>query len=375
MYRNILASVAAVVLVVTVFGCAPRVRVKKNPTARDQGIRYYRPKPYLLVSPAGETTTSGDKAVTKPTDRYVSLELKYLPDFGEEYSINVCPGLGSANVSVSLEDGWNLTSINQELDTQFDENLGAVASLVGAVAPKGLVGTSGDAGGANAEARMTVAARNIPLGFYEAVVGVDHRCGKKQLFGWRYVGFAPFNACPLYASGADCVSCNDGSLAGVLYGLTFYNGVMTFRPLDSMHQLSTEEATGTLPKPPTQSLGVARTAKIQADIGASVDVPGPFHGTFIVRVDPSSTATSIRVNINYPRNHPSLVASVKDNATNAIRKLYEKAAIFVDVKKELPEILLPPRADPPSSDVEPVSDQGVGVIPSPNPNFQPSSDF
>ena len=43
------------------------------------------------------------------------------------------------------------------------------------------------------EPQGRILATNIPFGFYEAVIARDPK-GKKQLYGWRYVGFMPFPA-------------------------------------------------------------------------------------------------------------------------------------------------------------------------------------
>ena len=46
---------AAVCLCAVLLGGCSSVNVVKNPSAGDNGIRYYRPKPYLLVTPADAT--------------------------------------------------------------------------------------------------------------------------------------------------------------------------------------------------------------------------------------------------------------------------------------------------------------------------------
>ena len=121
--------------------------------------------------------------------RLVRISLAYLPDFSEEYSIDVRSGLGIANVGIKLEDGWNLTEINQELDSQTDENTKALAecllTAVGDVVPTASKGEN------LATASFTVPARNVPIGFYESIIGLDSR-GCKRLYGFRYVGFVPF---------------------------------------------------------------------------------------------------------------------------------------------------------------------------------------
>ena len=72
-----------------------RSRWSANPDDGDTGVRFYRPKPYLLVTPAD------------PTGRLVNMKLEYLPDFNEEYSAHV-----KGKASVALKDGWNLVGVN-----------------------------------------------------------------------------------------------------------------------------------------------------------------------------------------------------------------------------------------------------------------------
>jgi hypothetical protein len=199
-------------------GCGPRIIVRQNPCAEDPGLRYYRPKPYLLISALEKDTNAA-------TD-FVSITLDYLPDFSEEYAIDVRPGLGLAEVSVGLEDGWNLVSLNQKLDSQTDENIKATGELLKSVA--GLTSpASGD--GNKSRPLVQVPAHNVPLGYYEAVIG-RNRQGKKQLYGFRYVGFMPFQECPLELCGSATAPCS----SGMLYGLAFEAGVMTFKPLGEL---------------------------------------------------------------------------------------------------------------------------------------------
>lgn len=210
-YRCALTSLLC--LSIMSIGCTPKIIVRQHPTADDQGIRYYRPKPYLLISALSKDANAS-------TD-YVSITLDYLPDFSEEYSITVKPGLGLADVSIGLEDGWNLVSINQKLDSQTDETIKATGDLL-----KAVVAPTSGAGQSAARPIINVPARNVPLGYYEAVIG-KNRHGKKQLFGFRYVGFMPYQACPIEMCGSAVAPCDDG----LLYGLTFDAGVMTFKPL------------------------------------------------------------------------------------------------------------------------------------------------
>ncbi|WP_417375654.1 hypothetical protein [Gimesia maris] len=223
-------TIASLILV----GCNPRVRINKSPDNKDKGIRYYRPKPYLLVEPAGSETTNTDKKTSTktPSDEYVSISMEYMPDFSEEYSINVSPGLGSAKVNVALTDGWNLTSLNQELDSQFDENVKAVAELTKAASGFIQTGGSPTKGPAGSTRKWVVKSTNVPIGYYESIVNEDE-CGIKRLYGWRYVGFAPYSPCPTKVCGVNNVSCQD-PINGAIFGLVFENGVMVFKQLDSI---------------------------------------------------------------------------------------------------------------------------------------------
>ncbi|QDT86041.1 hypothetical protein [Gimesia chilikensis] len=216
-------------------GCMPGVHVKKNPADKDKGIRYYRPKPYLFIYPAGRETTTYNKEgkeqqmVADKSDEFVNIELQYLPDFSEEYAIDVRTGFGTANVEITLEDGWNLTGINQNLDSQTDENLQGIASILqsaGSLASGVENKGRGDGFTPGTTQKYVVPATNVPLGYYESVI-IESCVGKnrikKQLCGWRYVGFAPFNSCPdmLYSDSAEPPDHG-------IYGLAFRNGVMTF---------------------------------------------------------------------------------------------------------------------------------------------------
>lgn len=187
-------------------GCATTT-VKKNPGEHDRGVRYYRPKPYLLVQPT-----------TGKSDEFVTLTLDYLPDFSEEYSIHVKAGIGVNKTKITLENGWKLTQLDMDIDSKFNENVKAFGDLLkNAGEFTKAVKTEGTA------PRMVVKSNNVPLGYYESVIdrGPD---GKKRLYGWRYVGFMPYANCPVSAGGAECVDCHSEPI----YGLIVREGVMTF---------------------------------------------------------------------------------------------------------------------------------------------------
>lgn len=226
MSRQQLASMVAVASILSIVaGCAPRVRVTANPQTDAQGIRYYRPKPYLKVVPA-EIQIAKDASQIEPG--LVKITLEYLPDFSEEYAIDVRPGLGIADVSIKLEDGWNLTQINQKLDSQTDDHISAAGDLIKAVS--GLVPTAAEATGVP-DIEFTVPATDVPLGYYESVIGRAPD-GRKQLYGFRYLGFLPYQPCPTVMGGVELACCGDPAVT--LYGLTFAGGRMVFKPLPLM---------------------------------------------------------------------------------------------------------------------------------------------
>ena len=183
--------------------------VKKDPGPHDHGIRYYRPKPYLLVQPPAAGS-----------DEYVVLSIQYLPDFSEEYAIHIRTGIGKNKTSVKLENGWNLTQLDVDIDSEVPQNIEAISKLLSAVAPKGLIPTEGPT------LKGAIKATNVPIGYYEPVIspGPD---GKKRLYGWRYVGFAPFAQCPMESGGLEANCCQNQPL----YALVYENGAMTFKPL------------------------------------------------------------------------------------------------------------------------------------------------
>jgi len=236
----------------------------KNPGPKDTGIRYYRPKPYLLVTPGTEVaeTADGKSKTTTVVDKVVSLTLQYMPDFSEEYSIHVRTGFGIANVAMKLDQGWNLTEINQQLDSQTDENVKAVAELtksLGDVFRPAAGEVKGQEAGTEIR-KWSIRATNVPLGYYEAVVGRDVRC-QKRLFGWKYVGFMPYTSCPTDLVGQCAIDCNDPQAA--VYGLVFEDGVMVFKQLAGIVPITEYVAT---PVSTTVSLGANTSTDLKTTL-------------------------------------------------------------------------------------------------------------
>jgi hypothetical protein len=214
---------AGLLILPALTGCAATT-VRPNPGKWDRGIRYYRPKPYLLVQPEYHQGTV-------PEPGFVKINLEWLPDFSEEYSIHIRAGLGINKTHVTLSNGWNLTQLNVDIDQNVDDNIKAVAELLGTI-PK--LAPPAARGAERTLQPLRAAAHNVPIGYYEAIVSKDHQGhkGEKRLYGWRYVGFAPFNVCPTESGGVQCEDCQTADI----YGLVFENDRLVFRRLTELAQ-------------------------------------------------------------------------------------------------------------------------------------------
>ena len=121
MTRRILLLLAASSLL----GCAS-AEIRKSPGEADEGLRFYRPAPHLLITIS---------KVESPTKFELESEIVWLPDYSNEYVVKTTGWLGSADLSVGLTDGWNLTSYALNRDSQAadiaKEVAGGFGSLIG----------------------------------------------------------------------------------------------------------------------------------------------------------------------------------------------------------------------------------------------------
>ena len=226
-------------LFVLAVGCATTT-VRKNPGQHDRGLRYYRPKPYLLIDRAkkGELDDQGLVKGFEYVNGMVDIKLEWLPDFSEEYSIHVRTGIGTNTTDVTLTDGWRLDKIDVNVDSKATEFVEQLTKLI-STEPKLLAGLKklpGKGGGVGDEGSNTgekmelrVCAHDVPIGYYEAIVtkGAD---GKKRLYGWRYVGFAPFANCPIEMAGSTTDNCQ----ATEMFGLVSIGNQMYFKKLNEL---------------------------------------------------------------------------------------------------------------------------------------------
>ena len=184
-------SIFRIAAVMTLAGCAgvtvtPLTQSGTAKPGAKEGMRYYMPAPYLLVtrmppvpSPHSASTTeqsanstddevnaaksakptatpskskddgaepssapaggapSSNTSFLASTPEYM-LKLIYLPDQAKPMAVSVRTGLfGTASMKPGLQDGWMLTSLDASADSKTAETLTAIASLVSSASTAG----------------------------------------------------------------------------------------------------------------------------------------------------------------------------------------------------------------------------------------------
>jgi hypothetical protein len=81
----------------------------------EEGVRFYRPQPYLLVT----NFSTGER----------QAQVVWLPKKDEEYVLRVRSGLGDVSAQATLDQGWNLTQLGDSRKNGTADVLGAVADL------------------------------------------------------------------------------------------------------------------------------------------------------------------------------------------------------------------------------------------------------
>jgi hypothetical protein len=138
--RFVRQAALALLVIVAMTGCAS-VIVKKIPSGDVgmEGIRFYRPAPYLMVSSApGDSKESSAKGSSASGDT-LQFTVVWMPDLSQEYVIQAKPGLGSVTFNPTLENGWKLTGLSATADSKTAELLTALVGFV----PKALTGPGG----------------------------------------------------------------------------------------------------------------------------------------------------------------------------------------------------------------------------------------
>lgn len=143
----------------TLVGCASFSVKSKINGKTVEGIPYYFPKTYLLVTknvavvqraippaskPAGkkkDRKEDGGEPISKPPDQIkisdpkYAFQVIYLPDLekGPIY-IKMSAGFGSVTANFPLINGWQFTGGTISIDSQTDENMTALGSFAGSMA-------------------------------------------------------------------------------------------------------------------------------------------------------------------------------------------------------------------------------------------------
>jgi nitrogen fixation protein len=105
-------------------GCA-HVEVRHVPPADvSDGVHFYEPRPYLLIT---DQVRRDDKGVDQHS---LTSTIIYLPDKTRHYVVKVRPGWGTVNGSVKLADGWRLESLGAQSDAKGPETITAVSGLL-----------------------------------------------------------------------------------------------------------------------------------------------------------------------------------------------------------------------------------------------------
>lgn len=106
------------ILLLLITGCAGVEAVRITPeNPYKEGIRFYRPYPYLWV--------------TKDKNGILQGAIYWLPNKNEEYVIKVKSGIGSAEAKFTLENGWNLTQFGETRDSKSSEMIAALTGSLG----------------------------------------------------------------------------------------------------------------------------------------------------------------------------------------------------------------------------------------------------
>lgn len=121
------ASIA--LLAIAAAGCSG-LEVYSNPELKGEqtGIKFYTPKPYVVV---GRT----------PGDKTVEVKVVHLPDLENPRYAKLRSGIGFTKYTFTLNESGTFQTVNQETDMKLPETLSNLATLVKAFERKDAPGT------------------------------------------------------------------------------------------------------------------------------------------------------------------------------------------------------------------------------------------
>lgn len=144
-------------LVVCLSACARLQVMPLTPKNHDtEGLRFYAPWPYLLVTQqpaaapkenpsapkdakqsdekqqAGGAAQAAPPKEAPPPAPTLHAEIIWLPNMDEQYVVRVKGCWGTVDENVQLKDGWMLTSLGAKLDFKGPEAITAFSGFIGA---------------------------------------------------------------------------------------------------------------------------------------------------------------------------------------------------------------------------------------------------
>ena len=136
--RSVLAMVvrAAVLLVALVSSAClgPKLEARRIQSDEQEGMPYYLPRPYLIVSKNFNPVQTTGKATTasKPDagEAVHAYQIVYLPDRCNQYGLTVSRGIGTLESRIELEDGWKFTGLTLETDSKTPETIAAIGEPI-----------------------------------------------------------------------------------------------------------------------------------------------------------------------------------------------------------------------------------------------------
>jgi hypothetical protein len=120
--RATFATMMAILVVTCVSGCARFAFYSDaNLSGVETGVKFYTPKPYLLVARTGSKD--------KPND----ISVIYIPDLSHPIYAKPMVGIGANNLTLALSNGI-LTTLGQQTDSKIPELLTALGGFATSVA-------------------------------------------------------------------------------------------------------------------------------------------------------------------------------------------------------------------------------------------------
>ena len=117
------ASIVCAAFALLAAGCATVTIEKVAGGQPRDGLHFYRPEPYLLVT---------------DDNKQLSTRVIYLPNRAEEYVVRPHVFLAKQEFNVKLQDGWNLVDFGHTADASPAATLDAINGTIGSfVIPRG----------------------------------------------------------------------------------------------------------------------------------------------------------------------------------------------------------------------------------------------